>query len=42
MAQVGFSSFRITAKMDLNNLFNQSKATPDYQIGSVTFGWVFP
>ena len=42
MAQVGFSSFRITAKMDLNNLFDQSKATPDYQIGSVTFGWVFP
>ncbi len=42
MAQFGFSSFKFTAKMDLNNLFDQSKDTPDYQVSSITFGYVFP
>ena len=42
MGQFGFSSFKFTAKMDLNNLFDQSKDTPDYQVSSITFGYVFP
>ena len=42
MAQVGFGTFKITAKYDLNNLFSQDKVTPDYQVGSLTLGWVFP
>ena len=42
MAQIGYGSFRLTGKMDLNYLFDQSKATPDYKVGSLTLGWVFP
>jgi hypothetical protein len=42
MAQIGYGSFRLTGKMDLNNLFDQGKATPDYKVGSLTLGWVFP
>jgi ribosome-associated translation inhibitor RaiA len=42
MAQVGLGTFKITAKYDLNNLFRQDKVTPDYQVGSLTLGWVFP
>ena len=42
MAQIGYGSFRLTGKMDLNYLFDQDKATPDYKVGSITLGWVFP
>ena len=42
MAQIGYGSFRLTAKMDMNHLFDQDKATPDYKVGSLTFGWVLP
>lgn len=38
MAQVGWGSVKVTAKYDLNTLFNQSFDTPDYQVGSVTLG----
>jgi hypothetical protein len=39
IAQIGFGSFKITAKYDLNTLFRQDKDTPDYQIGSLGFGF---
>ncbi len=39
MAQVGFDSFKITAKYDLNNYFKEGKG-PDYQMASITIGWV--
>jgi len=42
LAQVGFGTFKITAKYDLNQLFRSDRTTPDYQIASLTFGWVFP
>jgi hypothetical protein len=42
MAQVGIGTFKVTAKYDLNYLFVQDKTTPDYQVGSLTLGWVFP
>jgi hypothetical protein len=42
MGQVGFGTFKITAKYDLNTLFRDDRATPDYQIASLTLGWVFP
>lgn len=41
-AQIGFGTFKITGKYDLNSLWRQDKNTPDYQIGSITFGFVFP
>ncbi len=40
MAQVGWDSFKITAKYDLNNFFKEN-AGPDYQMASVTLGFVF-
>lgn len=42
LGQVGFGTFKITAKYDLNHLFRTDKTTPDYQIASLTLGWVFP
>ena len=42
MAQIGYGSFRLTGKMDMSFLFDQSKITPDYKIGTLTLGWVFP
>jgi hypothetical protein len=42
LAQIGFGTFKITAKYDLNKLFRTDKTTPDYQIASLTLGWVFP
>ena len=42
LAQIGFGTFKITAKYDLNNLFRTDRTTPDYQIASLTLGWVFP
>lgn len=42
MGQIGIGTFKITAKYDLSNLFRQDKATPDYQVGSITLGWVLP
>ncbi len=40
MAQVGWDSFKITAKYDLNNFFKEN-AGPDYQMASVTLGFTF-
>ena len=42
MAQAGIGTFKITGKYDLSTLFRTDKNTPDYQIGSITLGWVFP
>jgi hypothetical protein len=43
MGQVGFGSFKITGKMDLNTVFEQDNVTtPDYQAASITIGWVMP
>lgn len=42
LAQIGIGTFKITGKYDLNTLFKDSKNTPDYQIASLTLGWVFP
>lgn len=42
MAQIGFGTFKITGKFDLDYLFRADRTTPDYQVGSLTFGWVFP
>ena len=42
MGQIGFGTFKITGKYDLNPLFRDDRATPNYQIASVTLGWVFP
>ncbi len=39
MAQVGFNSFKITAKYDLNNFFKQDVG-PDYQMASITLGFI--
>ncbi len=40
MAQVGWDSFKITAKYDLNNFFKEN-AGPEYQMASVTLGFTF-
>ncbi len=42
LGQIGLGTFKITAKYDLNQLFRTDKTTPDYQIASITLGWVFP
>jgi hypothetical protein len=42
LAQIGFGTFKITGKYDLNTLFRTDRNTPDYQIASLTLGWVFP
>ena len=41
MAQIGYGAFKITGKYDLNYFFREDKATPNYQIASVAFGFVF-
>ncbi|NVK28124.1 MAG: outer membrane beta-barrel protein [Flavobacteriia bacterium] len=41
MGQIGWGSFRVTAKYDLNNLFQERYDTPDYQAASLTLGFVF-
>lgn len=41
MGQIGFGEFKITGKYDLTTLFRTNRNTPDYQIASVTIGWVF-
>ena len=38
MAQVGWDSFKITAKYDLNTFFKENRG-PDYQMASITFGF---
>lgn len=38
MAQIGFGSFKITSKYDINNFF-QDRRGPDYQMASITIGW---
>lgn len=38
MAQIGFGSFKITGKYDLNKFFREDHG-PDYQLASVTIGW---
>ncbi len=40
MAQLGWESFKITAKYDLNPLFQEGKG-PDYQVASLNFGFTF-
>ncbi len=42
LGQIGFGTFKITAKYDMNELFRDDRTTPDYQIASLTLGWVFP
>ena len=42
MGQIGFGTFKITGKYDLNTLFRDDRTTPGYQIASLTLGWVFP
>ena len=42
MAQAGFGGGRVTVKYDLNTLFQDSKSTPDYQVFSITLGWMVP
>ena len=42
LGQIGFGTFKITGKYDLSTLFRDNRDTPDYQIGSITLGWVFP
>lgn len=41
LAQIGFDAFKITGKYDLSEFFRTDKATPDYQIGSIAFGFAF-
>jgi hypothetical protein len=41
LAQIGFNAFKITGKYDLSEFFRSDKATPDYQIGSIAFGFSF-
>lgn len=41
LAQIGFGAFKITSKYDLSEFFRTDKATPDYQVGSIAFGFAF-
>lgn len=41
VGQIGFGNFKITGKYDLSTLFRQDKTTPNYQIGSIAFGFAF-
>lgn len=41
MAQVGYGSFKVTARYDLNPLFRSDLNTPDYNIATLTVGFVF-
>jgi len=38
MGQIGFDSFKITAKYDLNSFFKDTRG-PDYNMASITLGW---
>ncbi|MDZ7845555.1 MAG: outer membrane beta-barrel protein [Owenweeksia sp.] len=38
MGQIGFGSFKITTRYDLNSYFQEGKG-PNYQIGQVSIGW---
>lgn len=38
MAQVGWGSFKVTGRYDLNKFFRPDKG-PDYQLASLTIGW---
>lgn len=42
VGQIGFGTFKITGKYDLSTLFRDNRTTPDYQVGSITLGWVVP
>lgn len=39
VAQVGFGAFKITGKYDVSTLFRQDRITPNYQLGSIAFGF---
>lgn len=41
MGQVGLGSFKLTARYDLNQLFQENYDTPNYHIASLTLGFVF-
>lgn len=41
MGQIGWGSFKVTAKYDLNQLFQSEFNTPNYHVASVTLGLVF-
>jgi len=41
LAQIGFGAFKLTGKYDLSPLFRTDKATPNYQVGSMAFGFSF-
>ena len=40
MGQIGFGSFKITGKYDLNKFFQEGKG-PDYQMASITIGYTW-
>ena len=40
MGQIGFGSFKITSKYDLNKFFQNGKG-PDYQMASISIGWTW-
>lgn len=39
LAQIGYGAFKITGKYDLSTVFRQDRSTPNYQIGSIAFGF---
>jgi len=39
VAQLGYGAFKITGKYDLSTVFRQDRDTPNYQIGSIAFGF---
>ena len=41
MAQIGLHAFKITGKYDLSSFFREDRATPNYNIWSLTFGFTF-
>lgn len=41
MGQIGWGSFKITGRYDLNPLFQSRYSTPSYQMASLTLGFVF-
>ena len=41
LAQIGFDVFKITGKYDLSEFFRTDKATPNYNIASIAFGFSF-
>ena len=40
MGQIGFGSFKITSKYDLNKFFQDGQG-PDYQMASISIGWTW-